>query len=74
MKIRSTQNSIVNAMRSSRGRFFGLTTTQGNQVNARFINETPRYVRVYDRNSDTTLTLAKTSLAGIRLNGTTVKA
>lgn len=74
MKIRSTQNSIVNAMRSSRGRFFGLTTTQGNQVNARFVNETPRYVRVYDRNSDTTLTLAKTSLAGIRLNGTTVTA
>lgn len=74
MKIRSTQNSIVNAMRSSRGRFFGLTTTQGNQVNARFVNETPRYVRVYDRNNDTTLTLAKTSLAGIRLNGTTVKA
>lgn len=54
-------------MRSSRGRFFGLTTTQGNQVNARFINETPRYVRVYDRNKDITLTIAKTSLAGLRM-------
>lgn len=68
----TTQNKIVNAMRSSRGRFFGLTTTQGNQVNARFVNETPRYVRVYDRNSDATLTIAKTSLAGIRCGRTVI--
>ncbi len=60
------QNKIVSVMRSSRGRFFGLTTKQGNQINARFINETPRYVRVYDRNRDCNLTIAKASLSGIR--------
>ena len=47
MKTRTNQDKIVSVMRSSRGRYFGLTTTQGNQVNARFINETPHYVRVY---------------------------
>ncbi len=59
-------NKIVSAMRSSRGRFFGLTTTQGNAVNGRFVSETPKYVRVYDRNRDENLTLAKTSLAAYR--------
>lgn len=59
-------NKIVSAMRSSHGRFFGLTTTQGNTVNGRFISETPKYVRVYDRNRDRDLTLAKTSLARYR--------
>jgi hypothetical protein len=59
-------NKIISAMRSSRGRFFGLTTTQGQSVNGRFVSETPNYVRVYDRNRDENLTLAKTSLAGYR--------
>lgn len=59
-------NNIVSAMRSSRGRFFGLTTTQGNSVNGRFVSETPKYVRVYDRNRDENLTLAKSSLAAYR--------
>jgi hypothetical protein len=72
MNTRTNQNKIVSVMRSSRGRFFGLTTTQGNQVNARFVNETPRYVRVYDRNSDRNLTIAKASLAGIRYGKTVI--
>lgn len=72
MNTRINQNKIVSVMRSSRGRFFGLTTTQGNQVNARFVSETPRYVRVYDRNRESTLTIAKTSLAGIRYGNTVI--
>lgn len=72
MNTRTNQNKIVNAMRSSRGRFFGLTTIQGNQVNARFVSDTPSYVRVYDRNREATLTIAKSSLAGIRCGSTVV--
>jgi hypothetical protein len=72
MKTRINQNKIVSVMRSSRGQFFGLTTTQGNKINGRFVSETPRYVRVYDRNLDTNLTIAKTSLASIRCNNVLV--
>jgi hypothetical protein len=72
MNTLTNKDKIVNVMRSSRGRYFGLTTVQGNQVNARFINETPHYVRVYDRNTDRKLTIAKTSLAGIRYDKTAI--
>lgn len=72
MKTRTNQDKIVSVMRSSRGRYFGLTTTQGNQVNARFINETPHYVRVYDRNNECQRTIAKSSLAGIRYDRTAI--
>ena len=59
-------NKIVSAMRSSRGRFFGLKTTQGYSVNGRFVSETPYYVRVFDRNRCRNLTIAKSSLSGYR--------
>jgi hypothetical protein len=72
MKPRTNQNKIVNALRSTKGRFFGLTTTQGNQVNARFVGETPSYVRVYDRNRDNVLTIAKSSLAAVRCGKTEI--
>jgi hypothetical protein len=74
MKTPTKQNKIVNAMRVSAGRFFGLTTTQGNAVNARFVSETPSYVRVYDRNRETELLIAKKSLAGFRLGRTVIGA
>ena len=37
----SKVNRIVKAMNVSRGRFFGLTTKQGETLNAQFVNETP---------------------------------
>jgi len=62
-------NKIVSAMRSSRGRFLGLKTTQGNSVNGRFVSETPCYVRVFDRNLGKNLTIAKSSLVSCRKDG-----
>lgn len=66
------QDKIVKAMRTSRGRFFGLTTTQGSSVNARYVGESPSYVNVYDRNSNENRKIAKSSLAGLRLGSTVI--
>ena len=63
----SKQTNIVQAMQSSRGRFFGLSTTQGESINARFISETPATVVVYDRNYDEHRRLKKTSLSKLRM-------
>lgn len=66
------QNQIVNAMRSSRGRFFGLTTTQGSSVNGRFVSESPKYINVYDRHNNEHRKIAKSSLASLRLGSTVI--
>ena len=63
----SKTNHIVKAMSVSRGRFFGLTTKQGETLNAQFVNETPQYVVVRDRNAQETRKLAKTSLKSISM-------
>jgi hypothetical protein len=60
-------NNIVKAMTSSRGRFFGLTTKQGETLNAQFVTETPKYVVVRDRNAQETRKLAKTSLKSLSM-------
>ena len=49
-------------MSESKGRFFGLKTRQGENLNAKFIRETPEYVLVRDRNSNRVRKFAKTSL------------
>ena len=61
------QMSIVEAMKSSRGRFFGLSTIQGESINAQFVVSTPKTVVVYDRNSDVYRRLNKTSLSNLRM-------
>jgi hypothetical protein len=66
------QNQIVNAMRSSRGRFFGLTTTQGSSVNGRFVSESAKYINVYDRHNNEHRKIAKSSLASLRLGSTVI--
>jgi hypothetical protein len=66
------QDNIMNALRSSKGRFFGLTTTQGSSVNARFVSESSRYINVYDRHNNEQRKIAKTSLAGLRLGSTVI--
>jgi hypothetical protein len=53
---------IVKAISASGGRFFGLTTRQGETLNAQFVRETPRYVVVRDRNAQENRKFAKTSL------------
>ena len=57
----------MKAIRSSRGRFFGLYTTQGEALNAQLMGETDNYVNVYDRNAGVDRKLAKTSICGVRL-------
>jgi hypothetical protein len=66
------QNQIVNAMRSSRGRFFGLTTTQGASVNGRFVSESAKYINIYDRHNNEHRKIAKSSLASLRLGSTVI--
>jgi len=69
---KTKHNKIMNAIRSSKGRFFGLYTKQGEAINAQFLSETPSYVNVYDRNGGCDRKLAKTSLSGVRLSNVVV--
>jgi len=61
------QNKIMTAIRSSKGRFFGLYTKKGESINAQFVSESPSYVTVYDRNNKEKRKLAKASLSALRL-------
>ena len=58
---------VMKAIRNTRGRFFGLYTTQGEAMNAQLMGETDKYVQVYDRNAGENRKLAKTSICGVRL-------
>jgi hypothetical protein len=64
----TTHNQIMGAIRQSKGRFFGLYTKQGESINARFVNETPSYVSIYDRNNNYERRLAKSSVIGVRIS------
>jgi hypothetical protein len=64
----ATLNQIMGAIRQSKGRFFGLYTKQGESINARFVNETPSYVSIYDRNNGLERKLAKSSVIGVRIS------
>ena len=57
----------MKAIRNTRGRFFGLYTTQGESLNAQLVGETDNYVQIYDRNAGVDRKLAKTSICGVRL-------
>ena len=67
MKLTNKQRSALRTIRNSAGRFFGLYTTQGDVMNAQFVEETDNYIRVYDRNNFETRKLAKTSVARVNL-------
>jgi hypothetical protein len=67
MKLTNRQKTALKAIRNSGGRFFGLYTTQGDVMNAQFVDETPNYIRVYDRNNFETRQLAKSSVAKVNL-------
>jgi hypothetical protein len=62
-----TQKVLVQAMKSSKGRFFGLYLKNGDCINAQFRSETPKTVVVYDRNRKTTQRVYKESIAGLNM-------
>lgn len=66
-QLNKQQKSALNAIRESKGRFFGLYTTQGDVMNAQFQSESPFYVTVYDRNHGYTRKLAKSSIKSVNL-------
>jgi hypothetical protein len=65
-------NRIAKAISASGGRFFGLTTRQGETLNAQFVSETPRYVVVRDRNAQKTRKFAKSSLHKLSMGATKI--
>ena len=58
---------VMKAIRSSKGRFFGLYTSPGEPLNAQLMKETTDYVQVYDRNSKKSRRFAKSSVCGVRI-------
>lgn len=66
-KLTKQQIEALNAIRQSKGRFFGLYLTQGDVLNAQFVNETDAYINVFDRNNRSHRKLAKSSVAEVRL-------
>lgn len=65
MKLNRKQISTLNAIRATKGRFFGLRTTQGEVINAQLLGETSNYITIFDRNGRYNRRLAKTSLASV---------
>ena len=61
-KLTQDQIQAINSIRNSKGRFFGLYTTQGEVMNAQFLGETDSYLRVFDRNHKNDRTIAKASV------------
>ena len=66
-KLTRKQTSALRSIRESKGRFFGLYTTQGDVVTAQFMHETNSYIHVYDRNRNQSRKLAKSSVASVNL-------
>lgn len=62
MKLNRKQKTALNVIRGTRGRFFGLRTSQGETLNAQFRGETDSYIQVFDRNNGLLRRFAKTSL------------
>jgi hypothetical protein len=65
MKLNTKQKTALKLIRATRGRFFGLKTTQGETLNAQFLGETNDYITIFDRNARFNRRLAKTSLASV---------
>jgi hypothetical protein len=72
MKQQNSTNQIVETMRNTKGRFFGLYTKNGRSLNARFIQDTPSYVTVFDRNTQEVCKFSKKNLSGLYFQGRAV--
>ena len=57
---------ILNAIRNTNGRFFGLYTKHGESLNAQLQSETDQTIVIYDRNFNRTRRFSKASIAGVR--------
>ena len=57
----------ISAIRNTKGRFFGLYTSNGEVLNAKLKSETNNYVNVYDRNAGVNRKFAKNNIAGVRV-------
>ena len=67
-------NSILSSIRNADGRFFGLYTNDGRVMNAQLIRETPKFIRVFERNLGTETRVAKTNIKKVRSRGYTTTA
>lgn len=66
------QNNVIDEIRNSKGRFFGLYTNNRPAINAQFQGETPSYITVYDRNARVKRKLAKSSVIGVYIAGSVI--
>jgi hypothetical protein len=66
-KQNNTMSAIVEGMRNSKGRFFGLQVKSGERINAQFRYETSDTVVIYDRNKSRQRRIYKTNLASMRM-------
>ena len=67
-----TTNRVIETILNSRGRYFGLYTKSGDSLNARFVQETPSYVTVYDRNRNSLRKFLKSNISGVYFQGSSV--
>jgi|LakMenEpi03Aug12_release.lakeMendotaPanAssembly.Ray.scaffolds.fasta_scaffold3166038_1 hypothetical protein len=67
------RNQLQNTLSGLRGRFFGIETIKGENINAQLVSVTPAYVNVWDRNSDQVRKLSKNSIHSITVAGKTVR-
>ena len=68
----ATNSKMLNAIRETKGRFFGIYTKQGEVINAQYTNESSNYIQIYDRNQKARRRLAKASLLGVRISEQTI--
>jgi hypothetical protein len=66
-QIKDIRNVSVEAMKKSKGRFFGLYFNDGTCINAQFRKETPETVVVYDRTNKSTRRVYKDSIASVNI-------
>jgi len=57
--------NIETTLKSTKGRFFTLSTKQGEKFNAQARKMTNHYITVFDRNKNRLRKLAKTSVIGV---------
>ena len=63
------QRQMEKVLANTRGRFFGLQTKSGEQINAQLVGVSPHYVRVRDNNTNQERKFAKTSLTALSVGG-----
>ncbi len=59
-------NNTLNAIRNTKGRFFGLTT-KTETLNAQFRGETESFIKVWDRNENRMRRFKKNSLVKVNV-------